>query len=155
MAPASFTSLNENISNNLERLPRDEQDLQDIKTRLEALIKYCSGESGKTWMANLAAKSDNAYFKEQTQVMEERKQVLAGLMQGKTQATETPPDRPGQISLAQLLDLWAKDKKSGCGGRIWFAGQRAPGRITFPWSCYSCRESGLPNPPGDSRPGLG
>jgi len=111
-----FTSLNESLYATLQSLPDTEYNLRKIKEHLESLIRKCDGEAGKAWTGSLAAKADNGYFKEKARVMEERRQVLTGLMQGKTWESEAPPTPPGQISRAQLEELWEKDKASGCGG---------------------------------------
>jgi len=116
--PSSFLSLKEDISAALKRIPGDEADLLEIKGYLQELASFSEGESGVAWIGNLEAKSDNAYFKEKAREMEERRQVLAGLMQGKTLQSEMPPARPGQISWDQLAELWAKDIKSNCGGKL-------------------------------------
>ncbi len=115
-APAPFLTLKEEISATLAGLPGDEADLREIKEYLQSLIEKCGGESGAAWTGNLAAKSDNAYFRERAREMEERRTVLAGLMQGQTQQSQMPPERPGQITWDRLAGLWEQDTASGCKG---------------------------------------
>lgn len=118
MDPSSFLTLKEEISVSLKGIPGKEANLQEIKKYLQYLIAFCDGKNGAAWTANLAAQFDNAYFREKEQKMEERRQVLAGLMLGKNRQSESPPERPGQISWDQLKELWEKDTKSGCGGKL-------------------------------------
>jgi len=116
MDESSFLTLKESIKASQDTLPGTEKDLLGIRGYLLYLINLISGEKGKELSASMARDSDNAYYKEMEQVLEKRRQVLSGLMLGKTQQSEAKPGRPGQVSWDQLSEMWKKDRESGeCG----------------------------------------
>ena len=118
MDPAAFLTRKENLVGNLKTLPDTEAELRDIRQSLEQLIAKCNGQNGAAWIASLKAGLNSAFFRQQDQEMQKHRQLLAGLMLGKTEQSEAPPDRPGQLTWDQLKELWEKDIASDCGGKL-------------------------------------
>lgn len=112
MEASSFLTVREDISASIETLPGNEQNLNEIKSYLEKLIFAYSGEEGRAKQEALAAKSKNDYFEEKQKAMEERRQVLAGLMLARPNRTPEPPKRPGQCTWDQLDEIWNTHRKS-------------------------------------------
>lgn len=111
----SFQTLKDNINGSLASLPGREKELWDIKKYLLSLIKVLSAEGGDNILADLPDDSQNPYFVEMKDILEARRQVLAGLMLGKTEKSSQRIGRPGQFTWEQLTEFWEKDKASGCG----------------------------------------
>lgn len=112
MEASSFLTVREEISASIDTLPGNEQNLNEIKSYLEKRIFAYSGEKGRARQEDLEAKSKSDYFKEKQKAMEERRQVLSGLMLSKPNRTPEPPKRPGQCTWDQLETIWGEHQKS-------------------------------------------
>jgi len=112
MEASSFLTVREDISASIDTLPGNEQNLNEIKSYLEKLIFAYAGEKGRAKQEALAAKSKNDYFTEKQKAMEERRQVLSGLMLAKPNRTPDPPKRPGQCTWEQLEGIWDTHRRS-------------------------------------------
>jgi hypothetical protein len=118
MPADSFATLKENIAASLKMIPENEADLREIQAYLQRLIARCDGANGAAWTGNLQTQAQSPYFAEQEAIMAERKKVLEGFMLGKTEESEKPPSRPGQVTWDQLSDMWKADQTSDCGGKL-------------------------------------
>lgn len=115
MDGSSFQTLKDDINGSLASLPGREKGLRNIKTYLLSLIKAISTKDGDNVLTDLPNASKNPYFVEMREIMEARRQVLAGLMLGKTEKSEQRVGRPGQFTWDRLEEFWARDKAGSCG----------------------------------------
>jgi hypothetical protein len=114
-APDSFTTIRKSIQGIIDTLPATLKNLEDIKATLSGRISFLSGLEGQRYAARMREQIDSPYFKEQEADMERKRQALAGYMAGTTQAAQTKPWPPGQVTWPELTAAWEAHKKEGCG----------------------------------------
>ena len=112
MDAASFQSRKDDIENALKAIPSSKKNFEGIKKALQGQLTFFGTENGKQYLAALAVASEDEYFRKKDAVILERRERLAGLLQGTTQASTAPPPPAGQITWAQFTELVKKDKES-------------------------------------------
>jgi hypothetical protein len=115
LARSSFRSLIEQIDNATKTsLPNRAEVLKSIISHLESALARFQGKDGAAAAQDLRAQFGKGFFAQEEARVDAGRARLETLLKGRSYEPFSPPPS-GQISLTQLKEMYAKDKKDNPG----------------------------------------